>query len=128
MAKLARSFYRRPVEEVARELLGCTLVRRVSDEELSGRIVEVEAYRGSDDPGSHAYRGLTLRNAVMFGPPGHVYVYRIYHFHTCMNVVCGDTGTATAVLIRALQPVNGIETMTDNRGGRPLAELCNGPA
>lgn len=128
MPKLARSFYQRPVEVVARALLGCVLVRRVSDGELSGSIVEVEAYRGLDDPGSHAYRGPTHRNAVMFGPAGHVYVYRIYHFHTCMNVVCGDTGTASAVLIRALQPLNGLDTMARNRGGRPIAELCSGPA
>ena len=128
MAKPARSYYQRPVEEVAWDLLGCVVVRRSCDAKLSGSIVEVEAYGGSDDPGSHAFRGPTQRNAVMFGPPGHVYVYRIYHFHTCMNVVCGESGAASAVLIRALQPLTGIDIMARNRGGRPISELCDGPA
>lgn len=128
MSPLPRSFYARPVGEVARDLLGCVLVRRLDGDELRGEIVEVEAYGGADDAGSHAFRGRTRRNEVMFGPPGHLYVYRIYHFHTCMNVVCEGAGIAGAVLIRALIPLSGLDVMERNRGGRPVRELCNGPA
>lgn len=112
---------------MAHALLGCVLVRRTHEADLRGRIVEVESYGGSDDPGSHAYRGPTARNRVMFGPPGHAYVYRIYHFHHCLNVVCGRDGEASAVLIRSLEPLAGIEQMERNRSGRPLLELCSGP-
>lgn len=103
------------------------LVHETPASRLSGRIVETESYGGEEDPGSHAFRGRTRRNAVMFGPPGHAYVYRSYGIHACLNAVTDDTDTAGAVLIRALEPLDGIAVMEGNRGGRGLSELCNGP-
>ena len=127
LGKLPRRFYERPAVEVARELLGMTLVRKSAEEHLRGRIVEVEAYTGETDPGSHAYRGPTPRTAVMFGAPGHLYVYFTYGMHYCVNVVTDVTGVAGAVLLRALEPLQGIERMRLRRANRPIAELCNGP-
>jgi DNA-3-methyladenine glycosylase len=119
---VARRFYERDPREVAPELLHKLLVRG----ERVGRIVEVEAYVGSFDAGSHAYRGMTARNATMFGKPGLLYVYFTYGMHWCINAVCGSEGEGLAVLIRALAPVSGMEEMQEARGGRP--DLCNGPA
>lgn len=127
MTRLHRAFYRRPAEDVARELLGRVLVHADRDGTLRGRIVEVEAYTGETDPGSHAYRGRTARNAVMFGPPGHLYTYVSYGMHVCMNVVTDGDGVAGAVLVRALEPLVGMDVMSERRAYRPLAELCNGP-
>lgn len=125
--KLPRAFYARPATEVAPDLLGTVLVRSTPQGIISGRIVEVEAYAGQTDPGSHAFRGPTPRSAVMFGPAGHVYVYLSHGIHSCMNVVTGSPGGAGAVLLRALEPLEGIPLMERNRGGRPLPELCSGP-
>ncbi len=127
MTKLSREFYDRPAETVARDLLGTVLVRSTPDGRVSGRIVEVEAYTGAVDPGSHAFRGPTPRSAVMFGPPGHVYVYVSYGMHFCMNVVTDPPGVAGAVLLRALEPVTGVDIMQKNRGERRPVDLCNGP-
>jgi len=125
--KLPRSFYARHAVDVARDLLGKLLVRSLPEGVLEGRIVETEAYTGTSDPGSHAYRGPTPRNQVMFGPAGYLYVYLSYGLHYCMNVVTDDPGMAGAVLVRALEPVGGLDVMEQNRKGRPRAELLNGP-
>ncbi len=122
---LDRAFYARDSRVVARELLNKVLVHRGG----WGRIVEVEAYGGSRDPASHAYRGETARNATMFGPAGHLYVYFTYGMHWCANAVTGAEGEGTAVLLRALAPLGGLEAMW---GRRPAAhreiDLTNGPA
>ncbi len=125
--RLPRSFYSRPATEVAPDLLGHVLVRELPDgTRASARIVEVEAY-GPDDPASHAFRGMTPRNAVMFGPSGHLYVYFTYGMHFCMNAVAGRAGEGAAVLLRAGEPLEGIDGMRSRRGrDRPL-ELCSGP-
>jgi len=113
---------------VAKELLGKVLVRRLGDTRLEGIIVETEAYRGYDDAASHAYRGPTRRNQVMFGEPGHAYVYFTYGMHYCLNVTTEPAGQAGAVLIRAVQPVKGIVEMKKRRRTDHLRDLSNGPA
>lgn len=120
---LPRRFYERDAAEVAPDLLGRLLVRRVDGVRLVGRIVEVEAY-GRGDPGSHAFRGPTPRNASMFGPPGRAYVYISHGIHHCLNVVCD---APSAVLIRALEPLEGLETMAGRRGLEEPRLLCAGP-
>jgi DNA-3-methyladenine glycosylase len=125
--RLPRPFFERYTPDVARELLGCLLVRKIGHKALSGRIVEVEAYRGSDDPASHSFRGVTKRSAIMFGAAGHAYVFFSYGFHWCLNFTCEGEGQPGAVLIRALEPVEGIERMVENRGVSEVARLTNGP-
>jgi len=114
--RLTRDFFARDAVTVARELLGKLLVRREGRSLLAGRVVEAEAYLGSADPAAHAYNGLTPRNAVLFGPPGHAYVYFIYGNHYCTNVSCRRDDQGGGVLFRALEPVFGIEAMAHNRG------------
>lgn len=127
MGRLGRSFFQGYTPDVARMLLGKKLVRVSGCMRLSGMIVEVEAYRGSDDPASHAYRGMTRRNEVMFGEPGHAYVYFTYGNHYCLNITTEGVGKAGAVLIRALEPLEGIEAMMKNRPVKDVVELTNGP-
>lgn len=112
---------------VAKELLGCYLVREIDGQELIGKIVETEAYHQSD-AASHSYRGKTPRTEIMFGPPGFSYVYFTYGMHHCMNVVTGEEGEGSAVLIRAVEPVKGIEQMRKNRPDKSDHDLTNGPA
>lgn len=120
---LGRSFYDRATVEVARALIGAVLVCG----ETAGRIVEVEAYLGAEDGAAHASRGLTRRTRVIFGPPGHAYVYRIYGLHWCLNLVAEAEGVPGCVLIRALEPLEGIEEMRRRRGVEDERRLCAGP-
>jgi len=120
---LPPSFFARSALEVARDLIGCTFLFRGA----GGRIVEAEAYR-QDDPCCHAYRGRTARNAVLFGPPGHLYVYFTYGMHFCGNVACEPAGTGAGVLLRALVPEHGVEGMIARRGVEEPRLLCSGPA
>ncbi|MBI4545928.1 MAG: DNA-3-methyladenine glycosylase [Gemmatimonadetes bacterium] len=127
---LPPEFYARPAELVARELLGAVLVSSLGGQLTAGRIVEAEAYVGPHDAASHAAQhiGRTRRNDSMFGPPGIAYIYRIYGLHWCLNTVTGDVGYPAAVLVRALEPLAGMETMRQRRSLRPDRELASGPA
>jgi DNA-3-methyladenine glycosylase len=129
VARLTKAFYARDAVTVARDLIGCKFVHASSVGRLSVRLVETEAYRGSIDPGSHGYRGPTPRTETMFGPPGHLYVYFTYGMHWCVNVVCAREGVCEAVLLRAGEPVDGIDAMRSLRGGVPKDRLiASGPA
>ena len=127
MSRLGRAFFSRYTPDVARDLLGSVLIRKIGEKALRSRIVEVEAYRGSDDPASHAYRGLTKRTSVMFGEPGHAYVYFSYGNHYLLNLTTEGYGEPGAVLIRALEPLEGIEEMSRRRGTLEVTNLTNGP-
>jgi DNA-3-methyladenine glycosylase len=124
---LERSFFDRPAAHVAPELLGCVVEHETAEGLVAVRLTEVEAYQGALDAGSHAYRGRTPRNAVMFGEPGFVYVYFTYGMHFCMNLVCEGAGTAAAVLLRAGEVVEGVE-LASRRRGSPPRDLARGPA
>jgi len=139
LARLPRDFYARPARDVAPELLGCVLEHETADGLVAVELTEVEAYAGDADPASHAYRGMTARNAVMFGPPGHVYVYFTYGMHFCVNIVCGAPGVAVAVLLRAGRVIVGEDLARSRRAARPGApgrtaraiaarDLARGPA
>jgi DNA-3-methyladenine glycosylase len=128
---LDRDFFRRPAVEVAPELLGCVLSHETTDGLVAVRLTEVEAYEGAVDPASHAYRGRTARNAVMFGPPGHAYVYFTYGMHFCVNLVCQPAGTASAVLLRAGEVIAGPGLARSRRpavSGASSRDLARGPA
>jgi DNA-3-methyladenine glycosylase len=126
---LPRDFYDRPVLEVAPDLIGRVVRHTSSEGPVAVRLTEVEAYAGERDPGSHAFRGRTPRNAVMFGPAGHVYVYFTYGMHWCMNLVCGPPGQASAVLVRAGEVVEGEDLARVRRAtARSARELARGPA
>jgi DNA-3-methyladenine glycosylase len=122
VTQLRREFFARDVHSVARELIGATLLV----DGVGGRIVEVEAYH-HEDPAAHGYGGRTERNATMFGPPGHVYVYRSYGVHWCMNFVCAEVGEADAVLLRALEPTHRLDVMRERRALDDERLLCAGP-
>jgi DNA-3-methyladenine glycosylase len=132
---LRRAFFDRDPRVVARELLGKLIVRREGRKQLAGRIVEVEAYLGAGDLAAHAAAGNTARNSVLWGPPGHAYVYFIYGVHYCLNISCLPDGEAGCILVRALEPVSGIAEMAEARGladldlesARDLRQLASGP-
>lgn len=128
MPVVSRSFFARPAAEVAPELLGCLLVRDGTEGRRVLRITEVEAYAGPLDPASHGYRGITPRNAVMFGPPGFLYVYFTYGMHFCINFVCSPEGECSAVLIRAGEIVEGVDLARVAREGSSDRDLARGPA
>jgi DNA-3-methyladenine glycosylase len=129
MPDVDRDWLARPPLEVAPELLGCVIVRVSDAGVVAVRLTEVEAYQGADDPGSHAYRGQTARNAVMFGPAGHLYVYFTYGMHWCANVVCSADGQPGAVLLRAGEVVDGVGLARQRRpSARADRELARGPA
>jgi len=127
MDVLPHGFYDRLADEVAPDLLGMHLVREIDGRVMVGRIVEVEAYLGPPDLAAHSTKGRTKRTSVMYGPPGFAYVYRSYGIHWCLNFVCEPAGSASAVLLRALAPTDGLERMRRRRGLRDERALCSGP-
>jgi DNA-3-methyladenine glycosylase len=127
-AALPVAFFRRPAEAVARDLLGMVVVTTIAGEVTTARIVETEAYLGYDDPASHGYlHRRNARNEALFGPPGTWYVYLSYGMHWCANLVCQETGLASAVLLRALEPLEGLDLMRRRRGPVADRDLCSGP-
>ncbi len=133
--KLERGFYTRDVLVVARDILGRVLVRKTEQSTFAGKIVEVEAYDGAVDEAAHSFRGMTERNRVLFGRGGYLYVYFTYGMHFCSNVVTGEEGRGSALLLRAVEPITGISRMAQNRfgasslpAGKTLYRLTNGPA
>ncbi|MDP9068862.1 MAG: DNA-3-methyladenine glycosylase [Actinomycetota bacterium] len=129
MQRLLKSFYDRDALAVARDLIGCLFVHDGPQGRMAVRLVETEAYRGAQDPGSHGFRGVTPRTRAMFGPPGRLYVYFTYGMHWCVNIVCAPEGVCEAVLLRAGEPVSGIAAMRANRGGVGNDRLiASGPA
>ncbi|HEX2250510.1 MAG TPA: DNA-3-methyladenine glycosylase [Gemmatimonadales bacterium] len=127
-ATLPVAFFRRPAEIVAADLLGMVMVSSIGGRRTEAVIVETEAYLGYDDPASHGYmHRRNARNEALFGPPGTWYVYLSYGMHWCSNLVCQEAGHASAVLLRALQPIAGLEIMRRRRGGVPDRDLCSGP-
>lgn len=129
LKKLSKSFYARDSLLVARDLIGCVFVVEQPEGSVGVRLVETEAYRGFEDPGSHGFRGMTPRTRTMFGPPGRLYVYFTYGMHWCSNIVCGEDGVCLAVLLRAGEPVSGLEQMRARRPAiRNDRSLTSGPA
>ncbi|MBI0582604.1 MAG: DNA-3-methyladenine glycosylase [Methanomassiliicoccus sp.] len=132
--RLPRQFFDRPALKVARDLIGKRLVHRSREGTVAGIVVEAEAYAGTGDPASHAYRGRrTVRNEVMWGPPGHAYVYPIYGMYLCFNIVCGGKGDPQGAFFRAVRPTEGVDLMAARRGfpasdERSRRMLCNGPS
>lgn len=127
-SRLERDFFTRQTTQVARDLLGTRLVRLEGNQRLAGIIVETEAYRGEEDQGCHARAGLTPRTRIMYGPPGHAYIYFTYGMHWMLNFVTEATGFPAAVLIRAVIPQEGVETIAIRRGNQPPHLWTNGPA
>jgi DNA-3-methyladenine glycosylase len=125
--KIPEDFFIKNVEALARDLLGCELIHESAEGVTAGLIVETEAYHQSD-PASHTYNGQTARTKVMFGPPGHIYVYFTYGMHWCFNITAEEEGIGSAVLIRALEPTRGIDLMKKRRGKEHESELCSGPS
>ena len=126
--RLPRQFFDRSTLQVARELLGMRLVRLEGEQRLSGRIIETEAYRGEEDQGCHAYHGRTPRTQVMYGPPGHAYVYFTYGMHWMLNFVVEAEGFPAAILIRAIHPMEGVDIIGARRAGQPPQHWTDGPA
>jgi len=127
LRQIEMDFFNRETSLVAKDLLGKIMEIHIDDTTLSGKIVETEAYLGFNDPGSHSFRGKTKRNAVMFGPPGVSYIYQIYGIYFCYNVTTDHEDIPAAVLIRALEPLTGINIMNKNREKNELKDLCSGP-